>query len=177
MLSNGPGNPESMAAAIANIRKEIKKEDPAPVMGVCMGNQVLGLAAGASTYKLSYGNRGHNQPVVDLTSGKTYITSQNHGYAINCEELPADWGQYFINLNDHTNEGIRHITKPFFSVQFHPEANGGPWDTRFLFDMFILNVVKRKYQAPAKPILKLEKDERYAKRLPGLNHLEIEDGK
>ena len=81
-----------------------------------MGNHVLGRAAGAVTYKLSYGNRGHNQPVVDLRTGKTYITSQNHGYAINAQTLPADWMQYFINLNDHTNEGIRHASKPFFSV-------------------------------------------------------------
>jgi len=175
MLSNGPGDPQLMSVAINNLRKEMTKENPVPIMGVCMGNQVLGIAAGAKTYKLAYGNRGHNQPVVDLTTGKTYITSQNHGYAINAKLLPPDWTQYFMNLNDHTNEGIRHITKPWFSAQFHPEANGGPWDTRFLFDIFIHNVVQRKYLSPMKPFLKVTVDEEHKNELPGVNHLRLDE--
>ena len=174
MLSNGPGDPAMMTFAIQNLRREMRKDNPVPIFGVCMGNQVLGLAAGAKTYKLSYGNRGHNQPVVDLTTLKTYITSQNHGFAINSKELPPDWAQYFVNLNDHTNEGIRHITKPFFSAQFHPEANGGPWDTRFLFDIFIHHIVQRKYFSNIKPLLKLEVDEARKDQLPGVNHLKYD---
>lgn len=175
LLSNGPGDPAMMKEAIKTLKNELKKENPVPIMGVCMGNQLLGHAAGANTYKMTYGNRGHNQPVVDLTTGKTYITSQNHGYAINSKLLPADWAQYFINLNDHTNEGIRHLMKPFFSVQFHPEANGGPWDTRFLFDIFIHNIVARKYLTIKKPLLRLAENEQYVERLPGKDHLKFDE--
>lgn len=171
MLSNGPGDPQMMTYAIENLKRQMKKDNPVPIMGVCMGNQVLGMAAGATTYKLTYGNRGHNQPVVDLSTGKTYISSQNHGFAINGQTLPPDWEQYFINLNDHSNEGIRHIKHPFFSVQFHPEANGGPWDTRFLFDIFMHNIVKRKFLSNDKSLLKLTINPELANQLPGLNHL------
>lgn len=98
---------------------------------------MLALAGGAKTYKLKYGHRGYNQPVLRVGSNRAYITSQNHGFAVDDATLGDGWDPFFVNLNDHTNEGIRHKTKPFFSTQFHPEASGGPTDTRFLFDDFI----------------------------------------
>ena len=113
-------------------------------MGICLGNQLLGLAAGAETYKLKYGHRSHNQPVLFKGTNRCFITSQNHGFAIADETLPEDWETLFVNVNDNTNEGIRHKTKPFFSTQFHPEASSGPVDTEFLFDDFIESVKKTK---------------------------------
>jgi len=109
-------------------------------MGICLGNQLLARAAGADTYKLKFGHRSHNQPVLLEGSNKCYITSQNHGFAVQTESLPADWEALFTNVNDNTNEGIRHKTLPFFSTQFHPEASSGPTDTEFLFDEFIKNI-------------------------------------
>ena len=108
-----------------------------PIFGICMGNQLLSRAAGASTYKLKYGHRSHNQPVRMVGSNKCFVTSQNHGYAVDNSTLGADWEPYFLNMNDGTNEGIRHKSKPFFSSQFHPEASSGPTDTEFLFDEFL----------------------------------------
>ncbi|MBD5365987.1 MAG: glutamine-hydrolyzing carbamoyl-phosphate synthase small subunit [Bacteroides sp.] len=134
-ISNGPGNPDMAQATIANIRRAI--ELGKPICGICMGNQLLSLAAGAKTYKLKYGHRSHNQPVRRVGSNVCYVTSQNHGYAVDQTTLPADWEPLFINMNDGTNEGIRHKTKPFFSAQFHPEASSGPKDTEFIFDEFI----------------------------------------
>ncbi len=121
------------------IRKNIKMVIDAekPIMGICLGNQLLARAAGAETYKLKYGHRSHNQPVLLTGTNKCYITSQNHGFAVATETLPNDWEPLFTNVNDNTNEGIRHKTKPFFSTQFHPEASSGPTDTEFLFDEFI----------------------------------------
>jgi len=109
-----------------------------PIFGICLGNQILGLAAGARTYKMKFGNRGMNQPCVDLRTLRCYITPQNHGYAVDSTSLPSDeWAPFFVNANDDSNEGLIHRSKPWFSVQFHPEACGGPTDTSFLFDYFI----------------------------------------
>ncbi len=137
-ISNGPGDPAMCNETVQNIRKIIDEEKP--VMGICLGNQLLARAAGADTYKLKYGHRSHNQPVLLHGTDKCYISSQNHGYAVATETLPADWEPLFTNVNDETNEGIRHKTKPFFSTQFHPEASSGPTDTEFLFDDFIQSI-------------------------------------
>lgn len=134
-ISNGPGNPDFAEATVANIRKAM--ETGKPICGICMGNQLLAKAAGASTYKLKYGHRSHNQPVRLAGSERCFITSQNHGFAVDNATLPDEWEPLFINMNDGTNEGIRHRSKPFFSAQFHPEASSGPRDTEFLFDDFI----------------------------------------
>jgi len=139
-LSNGPGNPNMCAATIKSIKYALALENPKPIFGICLGNQLLALATGASTYKLKYGNRGMNQPCIDLRTGRCYITPQNHGFAVDSDTLPAEWKPLFINANDLSNEGIIHTNKPFFSVQFHPEANGGPLDTAFLFDKFVGHV-------------------------------------
>ncbi len=141
-LSNGPGDPAMCQATIDNISKAIT--DDKPIMGICLGNQLLARAAGAETYKLKFGHRSHNQPVLLAGTDRCFITSQNHGYAVSPESLPADWEPMFVNVNDDTNEGIRHKTKPFFSTQFHPEAASGPVDTEYLFDEFIENIVKYK---------------------------------
>lgn len=134
-ISNGPGNPDFANATVENIRKAM--EIGKPICGICMGNQLLAKAAGASTYKLKYGHRSHNQPVRRVGTNTCFVTSQNHGFAVDQNTLPEDWEPLFVNMNDGTNEGIRHKTKPFFSAQFHPEASSGPKDTEFLFDEFI----------------------------------------
>ncbi len=134
-ISNGPGNPDLCGEAVENIKKALN--DTKPIFGICMGNQLLSKAGGASTFKLKYGHRSHNQPVRMVGTNRCFITSQNHGYAVDNSTLGADWEPLFINMNDGTNEGIRHKSKPFFSAQFHPEASSGPTDTEFLFDDFI----------------------------------------
>jgi carbamoyl-phosphate synthase small subunit len=139
-ISNGPGNPEYCGTTVANIQKALEKN--IPTFGICMGNQLLCVAGGAKTYKLKYGHRSHNQPVQMVGTDRCFITSQNHGYAVDNHTLGADWEPLFINLNDDTNEGIRHKTKPFFSAQFHPEASSGPTDTEFLFDEFLDTILK-----------------------------------
>jgi carbamoyl-phosphate synthase small subunit len=141
-ISNGPGDPKMCDKTIANIKKALDKDTP--IYGICLGNQLMGLAAGAETYKLKYGHRSHNQPVMQVGTNKAYVTSQNHGFAIDNSTLPENWKPLFTNLNDNTNEGMKHISKPFFSSQFHPEASGGPTDTEFLFDEFIELVKKYK---------------------------------
>jgi carbamoyl-phosphate synthase small subunit len=141
-LSNGPGDPAKCDKTVAYIQKAIQQDKP--IMGICLGNQLLARAAGAETYKLKFGHRSHNQPVLLAGTDRCFITSQNHGYAVSPESLPEDWEPMFINVNDETNEGIRHKTKPFFSTQFHPEAASGPVDTEYLFDEFIGNIVKFK---------------------------------
>lgn len=141
-ISNGPGDPAMADATVLNIKKAI--DIGKPIMGICMGNQLLARAAGAQTYKMTFGHRSHNQPVLLAGTDRCYITSQNHGFAIDTKSLPADWEELFVNVNDGSNEGIRHKSKPFFSTQFHPEASSGPVDTEYLFDEFIENIVKHK---------------------------------
>jgi len=141
-ISNGPGDPKQCDATIKNLQKALKRD--IPIYGICLGNQLLALAAGANTYKLKYGHRSHNQPVLLNGSNKAYITSQNHGFAIDNATLPPDWEPLFTNLNDQTNEGMKHKELPFFSTQFHPEASSGPKDTEFLFDQFIGTVARYK---------------------------------
>jgi len=141
-LSNGPGDPKMCGVTIENIRKSL--DGNKPVFGICLGNQLMALASGADTYKLKYGHRSHNQPVLQVGTDKAYITSQNHGFAVENKTLGRDWTPYFININDNTNEGMIHRRKPFFSTQFHPEASGGPTDTGFLFDIFIENIKRYK---------------------------------
>ncbi len=135
LLSNGPGNPKTCGATIRNVQRLLEKQ--VPVFGICLGTQIIALAVGSDTYKLRYGHRGHNQPVMDMRTKRCYITSQNHGYAVDTGTLPAGWSPSFVNLNDGTCEGIRHETLPVFAVQFHPEASAGPVDTEYLFDEFI----------------------------------------
>ena len=141
-ISNGPGDPKMCKETIKNLGIAYNLEKP--ICGICLGNQLMALAAGADTYKLKYGHRSHNQPVIQVGTDTAFITSQNHGFATNNNTLPNQWEPLFINLNDQTNEGIRHKTKPFFSSQFHPEASSGPTDTEFLFDMFMDEVKKTK---------------------------------
>ena len=136
-LANGPGDPDTCSVAVENIRKFLAATPVKPCMGICMGNQLLSKAAGATIYKLKYGHRSHNQPVRMVGTDKCFITSQNHGYAVKTDTLSSDWEPYFINMNDGSNEGIRHKTNPWFSAQFHPEACSGPVDTEFLFDDFV----------------------------------------
>ncbi len=138
-ISNGPGDPKKCETTIQQLSVALKNDTP--VFGICLGNQLMSLASGADTYKLKYGHRSHNQPVLQNGTKRCYITSQNHGFATDSKTLGNDWEQFFINVNDNTNEGIRHKTKPFFSTQFHPEASSGPTDTDFLFDHF-LEVIK-----------------------------------
>ena len=134
-ISNGPGNPDMADKTVENIRKAI--EIGKPICGICMGNQLLSKAAGAKTYKLKYGHRSHNQPVRLVGTNTCFVTSQNHGFAVDSSTLSDEWEPMFVNMNDGTNEGIRHKTKPFFSAQFHPEASSGPKDTEFIFDEFV----------------------------------------
>jgi len=135
VISNGPGDPKMCRATIRHVKKALSGN--IPMLGICLGSQILGLAAGADTYKLKYGHRSQNQPCVEGGTKRCYITPQNHGYAVDSDTLPEDWREWFYNNNDGTNEGIIHISKPFFGTQFHPEASPGPDDTEFLFDMFL----------------------------------------
>jgi carbamoyl-phosphate synthase small subunit len=136
-LANGPGDPEQCSKTVEHIRTFLNNENVRPCMGICLGNQLLAKAAGAKTYKLKYGHRSHNQPVQQVGTTRCFITSQNHGYAVDASTLPSDWEPLFVNMNDGSNEGIRHKTNPWMSAQFHPEACSGPVDTEFLFDEFV----------------------------------------
>lgn len=135
-LANGPGDPDMCSEAVKIIRKQMSRSRK-PICGICMGNQLLSKAAGATIYKLKYGHRGHNQPVRMVGTQKCFITSQNHGYAVDARTLDKDWEELFVNMNDASNEGIRHKENPWFSSQFHPEACSGPVDTEFMFDKFV----------------------------------------
>lgn len=135
VISNGPGDPKMADKSIAIIKKSLSKK--IPTFGICLGNQLLALAAGGDTYKLKFGHRSQNQPTVQVGTKRCYITTQNHGFAVSEKKLPAGFKRWFYNANDGTNEGIIHEKLPFFSVQFHPEAMPGPTDTEFLFDYFM----------------------------------------
>lgn len=134
-FANGPGDPEVMNETVAIMKECFQRK--IPTFGICLGNQIMGRAAGAKTYKLKYGHRGQNQSCIDTRTGRCYITSQNHGFVVDDKTLPKDWEVSFVNANDGSVEGLRHKSLPFFSVQFHPEATPGPNDTGFLFDEFI----------------------------------------
>lgn len=134
VISNGPGDPKMCQKTVDTVRSLLNKDKP--IFGICMGNQILALAAGADTYKLKFGHRSQNQPCVEVGTKRCYITSQNHGYAVDGRTLPDGWEPWFVNANDDTNEGIRHKSKPYMSVQFHPEATPGPTDTQLLFEDF-----------------------------------------
>ena len=138
VISNGPGDPTQCVPTIESIQKAMASGKP--IIGVCLGNQLLALAAGAKTYKLPYGHRGQNVPCIDTATGRCYITSQNHGFAVDDASLPADWKPWFTNANDGSNEGIAHKKNPWKSVQFHPEAAPGPTDTSWIFEQFIEDV-------------------------------------
>jgi carbamoyl-phosphate synthase small subunit len=141
-LSNGPGDPAALPYAIDNVRQLVNTAD-VPMFGICLGHQILGLAVGGETFKLKFGHRGANHPVKELESGKVEITSQNHGFAVNPDSLPADVTVTHLNLYDGTVEGFRHTTKPIFSVQYHPEASPGPHDADYLFRQFLESMEKR----------------------------------
>jgi len=141
-ISNGPGDPEMCVPTINHLRTSIQESQP--VFGICLGHQLISLASGAQTYKLKFGHRSHNQPVLLANTNKAYLTSQNHGFAVDDKTIGNDWEIFFTNLNDGSNEGIRHKSKPIFTTQFHPEASSGPTDTAFLFEDFIKLIEKSK---------------------------------
>ena len=135
LISSGPGDPKMCSETIGQVSYAL--ENDIPTFGICLGHQMMALALGADTFKMKYGHRSQNQPVVDTQTGRAYITSQNHGYAVDLNNLPKEWSSLFTNINDNTCEGLTHKSGRFFSTQFHPEASPGPVDTRYLFDKFL----------------------------------------
>lgn len=142
-ISNGPGDPSDCQLLIERLKEYMLLNENIPIFGICLGHQLLSIAAGCQTYKMKYGNRGHNIPCQLVGSNKCFITSQNHGYAVKSETIPDDWNELFVNLNDNSNEGIIHKCKPYYSVQFHPEGMAGPMDSEFLFDIFISGNIEK----------------------------------
>jgi carbamoyl-phosphate synthase small subunit len=136
VIGNGPGDPKHLSSLVEQVRGLIGHYNK-PIFGICLGNQILALAAGGDTFKLPYGHRSVNQPVQEVITRRCYITSQNHGYAVRAEALPSDWEPWFVNINDGSNEGIRARMQPYFGVQFHPEASPGPQDTGYLFNDYL----------------------------------------
>lgn len=155
-VSNGPGNPMTCGKTVEILRTAISTFNK-PIFGICMGNLLLGMAAGLRVYKLPFGNRGHNQPALHVESGRCSITSQNHGYALDDRVMPKGWRKMFVNANDGSNEGICHESLPIFSVQFHPEAKGGPQDTEYLFEQF-LNLVRSGISKKVKRTASVKQD-------------------
>ncbi|ANB14616.1 carbamoyl-phosphate synthase (glutamine-hydrolyzing) CPA1 [Sugiyamaella lignohabitans] len=151
-ISNGPGDPTHCSSTVYNLKKTMETYD-GPIFGICLGHQLLALAAGGKTIKLKYGNRAHNIPALDLMTGKCHITSQNHGYAVDVATLPSEFKPYFINLNDQSNEGMIHESRPIFSTQFHPEAKGGPLDSAFLFDKYLADIQAFKQKKSAQGLV------------------------
>ncbi|KAL9098815.1 MAG: hypothetical protein Q9163_005593 [Psora crenata] len=151
-ISNGPGDPTHCQDTVWALRT-LMNTSQIPIMGICLGHQLLALASGAKTIKMKWGNRAHNIPALDLSTGRCHITSQNHGYAVDASTLPSDWKELFFNLNDSSNEGIIHTSRPIFSTQFHPEAKGGPLDSSYLFDQYLDTVRKyKKTQSKLRPM-------------------------
>ena len=146
ILSNGPGDPEPVSYAVENIKNLVGR---VPIFGICLGHQLLGLALGGRTYKLKFGHHGGNQPVMDLSTRKVEITSQNHGFAVDMDALAKDVEVTHINLNDQTVEGMRHLELPVFSVQYHPEASPGPHDSAYLFERFVAMMEIEKLKVPS----------------------------
>ncbi|XP_075036384.1 carbamoyl-phosphate synthase [ammonia], mitochondrial [Mixophyes fleayi] len=144
LVTSGPGNPELAQPLIQNLRKVFNSDRSEPMFGICKGNEIAALAAGGKTYRLPMANRGQNQPVMNTMNGQAFITAQNHAYGVDSKSLPAGWKPLFVNINDQSNEGIMHETKPIFTAQFRPEANPGPTDTEFLFDVFMSMIKKGK---------------------------------
>ena len=170
-LANGPGDPEQCSKTVEHIRTFLNNKEVRPLMGICLGNQLLARAAGAKTYKLKYGHRSHNQPVQQVGTTKCYITSQNHGYVVDASTLPADWEPLFVNMNDGSNEGIRHKTNPWFSAQFHPEACSGPTDTEWMFDEFVGRLSPRPpYQGGSDYLSSSEINSNYKEEAISLTH-------
>ncbi|XP_076645661.1 carbamoyl-phosphate synthetase 2, aspartate transcarbamylase, and dihydroorotase rudimentary [Halictus rubicundus] len=165
-LSNGPGDPSMCEATVRNVRSVLESRSTKPIFGICLGHQLLCIAAGCVTYKMNYGNRGHNQPVTHHGTGRCYMTSQNHGFAVDADKLPADWEPLFTNANDQSNEGVLHSTLPYFSVQFHPEHTAGPEDLECLFDVFLDAVKDEIDRSEPRPTIKERLKEKLSYRSP-----------
>ena len=170
-LANGPGDPERCEVTVEHIRTFLNNKMVRPCMGICLGNQLLARAAGAKTYKLKYGHRSHNQPVQRVGTSQCFITSQNHGFAVDDSTLPEDWEPLFVNMNDGSNEGIRHKTNPWMSAQFHPEACSGPTDTEWMFDEFVSLLGEREEKQGVRDILKPQNNPLTSHLSPLTSHL------